>query len=69
VEGDPYLDSDAVFAVKDSLIAKYKKVDSPEEAKKLGMPSPFLKLEWDFHLAPDGGVKARKTIAPSDAIA
>jgi protocatechuate 3,4-dioxygenase beta subunit len=69
VEGDPYLDSDAVFAVKDSLIAKYTKVDSPEEAKKLGMPSPFLKLEWDFHLAPDGGVKARKTIAPSDAIA
>jgi hydroxyquinol 1,2-dioxygenase len=69
VEGDPYLDSDAVFAVKDSLIGKYRKVDSPEEAKKLGMPNPFLKLEWDFHLAPDTGVKARQTIAPSDAIA
>jgi protocatechuate 3,4-dioxygenase beta subunit len=69
VEGDPYLDSDAVFAVKDSLIAKYQKVNSPEEAKKLGMPTPFLKLEWDFHLAPDSGVKARKTIAPSDAVA
>ena len=69
VEGDPYLDSDAVFAVKDSLIGKYTKVNSPEEAKKLGMPSPFLKLEWDFHLAPDRGVKARKTIAPSDAVA
>jgi hydroxyquinol 1,2-dioxygenase len=69
VEGDPYLDSDAVFAVKDSLIGSYRKVDSPEEAKKLGMPNPFLKLEWNFHLAPDTGVKARKTIAPSDAIA
>jgi hydroxyquinol 1,2-dioxygenase len=69
VEGDPYLDSDAVFAVKDSLIGKFKKVDSADEAKKLGMPNPFLKLEWDFHLAPDQGVKARKTIAPSDAIA
>jgi protocatechuate 3,4-dioxygenase beta subunit len=69
VEGDPYLDSDAVFAVKDSLIAKYQKVNSPDEAKKLGMPTPFLKLEWDFHLAPDSGVKARKTIAPSDAVA
>jgi protocatechuate 3,4-dioxygenase beta subunit len=69
VEGDPYLDSDAVFAVKDSLIAKYQKVNSPEDAKKLGMPTPFLKLEWDFHLAPDSGVKARKTIAPSDAVA
>jgi protocatechuate 3,4-dioxygenase beta subunit len=69
VEGDPYLDSDAVFAVKDSLIAKYQKVNSPDEAKKLGMPTPFLKLEWDFHLAPDRGVKSRKTIAPSDAVA
>ena len=69
VEGDPYLDSDAVFAVKDSLVGRYVKVDSPEEAKKLGMPSPFLKLEWDFHLAPESGVKARQTIAPSDAVA
>jgi protocatechuate 3,4-dioxygenase beta subunit len=69
VEGDPYLDSDAVFAVKDSLVGKYRKVDSPEEAKKLGMPSPFLRLDWDFHLSPESGVKARKNIAPSDAVA
>jgi hydroxyquinol 1,2-dioxygenase len=69
VDGDPYLDSDAVFAVKDSLIGKYRKVDSSEEAKRLGMPNPFVKLEWDFRLAPDAGVKARKTIAPSDAFA
>jgi protocatechuate 3,4-dioxygenase beta subunit len=69
VEGDPYLDSDAVFAVKDSLIGKFRQVDSAEEARKLGMPAPFLKLEWDFHLSPDAGVKARKTIAPSDAVA
>jgi protocatechuate 3,4-dioxygenase beta subunit len=69
VEGDPYLDSDAVFAVKDSLIGKYRKVDSADEAKKLGMPNPFLRLDWDFHLAPDAGVKARQTIAPSDAVA
>jgi len=69
VEGDPYLDSDAVFAVKDSLIGKYHKVDSAEEARKLGMPNPFLKLEWDFHLSPESGTKSRKTIAPSDAVA
>ena len=69
VEGDPYLDSDAVFAVKDSLIGKYVKVESAEEARKLSMPSPFLKLEWDFHLTPDTGLKARQTIAPSDAVA
>ena len=67
VEGDPYIDSDAVFAVKDSLIGKYNKVDSPEEAKKLGMPSPFLRLDWDFHLSPASSGKQRQTIAPSDA--
>ena len=69
VEGDPYLDGDAVFAVKDSLIGRYRKVDDPAEATKLGMPNPFLKLEWDFRLAPEAGVKARKKIAASDAIA
>src|SRR3954454_23526124 len=69
VEGDPYLDGDAVFAVKDSLIGKYRKVDDPAEAKRLGMPNPFVRLDWDFRLAPDAGVKARKVIAPSDAVA
>jgi hydroxyquinol 1,2-dioxygenase len=69
VEGDPYLDGDAVFAVKDSLIAKYKKVNDAAEAKKLGMPNPFLKLSWDFHLSPASGTKARKKIAASDAVA
>jgi hydroxyquinol 1,2-dioxygenase len=69
VEGDPYLEQDAVFAVKDSLIGKYRKVEDAAEAKKLGLPSPFLKLEWDFRLAPEAGVKARKVIAPSDAVA
>jgi hydroxyquinol 1,2-dioxygenase len=69
VEGDPYLDGDAVFAVKDSLIGRYVKVDDPAEAKRLGMPNPFLKLTWDFKLAPEAGVKARKKIAASDAVA
>ena len=69
VEGDPYLDGDAVFAVKDSLVGRYVKVNDAAEAKRLGMPNPFLKLTWDFKLAPDAGVKARKKIAASDALA
>ncbi|MBV8031393.1 MAG: hydroxyquinol 1,2-dioxygenase [Betaproteobacteria bacterium] len=68
VEGDPYLDGDAVYAVKHSLVGAYKKVTSKEKAKELGMPSPFLTLEWDFRLAPEAGVKARKKIAASDAV-
>jgi hydroxyquinol 1,2-dioxygenase len=69
VEGDPHLDDDAVYAVKDSLVAKYHKVNDAAEAKKLGMPNPFLKLTWDFRLSPESGVKARKKIAASDAVA
>jgi hydroxyquinol 1,2-dioxygenase len=69
VDGDKHLDGDAVFAVKDSLIAKYKKVNNPDEAKKLGMPNPFLKLNWDFKLSADKGIKARKKIAASDVTA
>jgi hydroxyquinol 1,2-dioxygenase len=69
VEGDPYLDGDAVFAVKDSLVGTYQKVNDAAEAKKLGMPNPFLKLSWDFRLSPDRGTQARKKIAASDAVA
>jgi hydroxyquinol 1,2-dioxygenase len=69
VEGDPHLDSDAVYAVKNSLVGEYKKVNNPDEAKKLGLTNPFLKLSWDFKLSPDKGIKARKKIAASDAVA
>ncbi|MBW8904867.1 MAG: hydroxyquinol 1,2-dioxygenase [Betaproteobacteria bacterium] len=69
VEGDPYLDNDAVYAVKDSLVGKYRKVDDAAEAKRVGMPNPFIRLDWDFRLAAEAGVKARKKIAASDAIA
>jgi len=71
VEGDPHLDGDAVYAVKNSLIGKYKRVNNPEQAKKRGLPNPFLTLTWDFRLAADkaGAKKARKKIAASDAVA
>jgi protocatechuate 3,4-dioxygenase beta subunit len=71
VEGDPYLDGDAVFAVKNSLIGKYKKGTDAALAKKYGLSNPYVKLEFDFHLSPDkaGAKKARKKIAASDAVA
>jgi catechol 1,2-dioxygenase len=69
VEGDPHLDGDAVYAVKDSLVGKYQTVNDASEARKLGLPNPFLKLNWDFRLSPESGVKARKKIAASDAVA
>jgi hydroxyquinol 1,2-dioxygenase len=67
VDGDPHLDADAVFAVKNSLIGKYRKM-SDAEAKKVGLPGGSLKVEFDFKLSPESGVKARKKIAASDTV-
>lgn len=47
---DPYLDSDVVFAVKESLIHSFEKNDSLEDAAKYNLSSPFWNLEKDFVL-------------------
>ncbi|HWP47669.1 MAG TPA: intradiol ring-cleavage dioxygenase [Candidatus Limnocylindrales bacterium] len=52
VEGDPYLDSDAVFAVKNSLVADFVLNDSVEEAKRWGVVAPFYTVEYNFKLVP-----------------
>jgi len=39
------------FGVKESLIADFKKVDSLEQAQKLGFDGPFWSVEWNFTLA------------------
>ena len=70
VEGDPYLDDDAVFAVKNSLIANYKKL-ADADAKKLGLPAGSLRLDFNFKLSADkaGAKKARQKITASDTVA
>ena len=50
VEGDEYLDSDAVFGVKDSLVAPFVFHDDPMEAKRLGLANPFFTAEHEFRL-------------------
>jgi hypothetical protein len=52
VEGDPYLDSDAVFAVKTSLIAPFERHDSPAEAAARNTTAPFYTVEYNFVLTP-----------------
>jgi protocatechuate 3,4-dioxygenase beta subunit len=47
----PWLKDDAVFGVKESLIADFKDVDDPNQAEALGMPNPFKTVEWNFVLA------------------
>lgn len=52
VEGDPYLDSDAVFGVRNSLIVNFTRHESAEEAARYGVTSPFSTVEYDFVLQP-----------------
>jgi catechol 1,2-dioxygenase len=50
---DPYLDSDAVFGVKDSLITDFTLHDtSDSDAKRFGMTPPFCTAKFDFLLSP-----------------
>jgi len=50
VEGDDYLDSDAVFGVKDSLVEPFVLRDDPAEAKRLGLANPFYTAGHEFSL-------------------
>ena len=52
VKGDPYLDSDAVFGTKDSLVVDFLQHDSEEEAARYHVATPFYTVEYDFVLKP-----------------
>ncbi|MGY1633763.1 dioxygenase [Geodermatophilus sp. SYSU D01186] len=54
VAGSPYLDSDAVFAVKHSLVRDFAPVDDPEQAARLGVASPFRHAVIDLVVQPEG---------------
>lgn len=47
----PWLDDDAVFGVKKSLIADFRVVDDAKAAARLGMPNPYRCVEWNFVLS------------------
>lgn len=53
VEGDPYLESDAVFGVKDSLIFDFGLNHSESEAAGFGVAAPFIDVNFDIVLEPD----------------
>ena len=50
VKGSQYLDSDAVFGVKDSLISEYVLINDQNKAKEKGMKTPYFELEFNFIL-------------------
>jgi len=52
VEGSAYLDSDAVFAVKQSLVRDFAEVDDADTAARHGLPNPFRRARFDVVLQP-----------------
>ena len=49
--GSPWLDSDAVFGVKDTLVREVLEVDDAERAAAYGVSAPFSLLEFDVVLS------------------
>ncbi|MQA11026.1 MAG: 6-chlorohydroxyquinol-1,2-dioxygenase [Pseudonocardiaceae bacterium] len=52
VSDSPYIETDAVFAVKKSLIEEFREIDDPDEAAKYGVTSPFRLANFDITLEP-----------------
>ncbi|MEV0556574.1 intradiol ring-cleavage dioxygenase [Streptomyces sp. NPDC050597] len=50
VAGSDYLDSDAVFAVKSSLVEDFAETDDPSLAREFGVPNPFRHARFDLVL-------------------
>jgi len=67
VEGDPYLESDVVFGVKNSLVVEFKRSESEAEAAQAGLKAPFYTASYDFVLRPAGQSKQQKIISAADA--
>ncbi|TMC10771.1 MAG: hydroxyquinol 1,2-dioxygenase [Chloroflexi bacterium] len=51
VAGDPYLDSDAVFGVKRSLIRDLDRLPAAEAPPGRALDGPFARMRYDFVLA------------------
>jgi len=55
VEGDEYLKSDAVFGVKDELVARIKRHDDPVMPDGSSPSGPWYAMSYEFRLRPGTG--------------
>jgi hydroxyquinol 1,2-dioxygenase len=52
--GSSYIDSDAVFGVKASLVREFELIDDPAAAKRRGVPNPFRQMDFEVVLVEVG---------------
>lgn len=52
---DPYINSDAVFGVKESLMAKFEPIENSAKQAENGFDGLYYDVEHDFVLAPNDG--------------
>ena len=50
-EGDPCVERDAVFGVRESLVVRYVRHDSTADAAPWKIAAPFFTVDFDFRLA------------------
>lgn len=53
IDGSQYIDSDAVFAVKESLVKEFRDNDDPDLASRFGVTAPFVDAQFDIVLSPE----------------
>ena len=54
VKDSPYLDSDAVFGVRNSLIVEFPKHQAGKAPDGRTMNRPYYTAKYDFRLVPSG---------------
>jgi hydroxyquinol 1,2-dioxygenase len=67
VAGSKYIESDAVFAVKKSLVADFKEVTDPAAGQKWSVPVPFRHADFEIVMQPDSQTASSAvSAAPTD---
>jgi hypothetical protein len=56
VANSPYIESDAVFGVRESLIVEFDRHEPGKAPDGRTMTTPYWSAHYDFRLSPDGAV-------------
>ncbi len=66
IEGDEYLASDAVFGVKDELVARVERHDEPVMPDGTPGSGPWHLMTYDFRMKPGAGVVPQPMMAAAE---